>query len=316
MQFHHHANGKLLLTGEYFVTEGAVALALPTNVGQQLDVRDASDGSTGLLYWKSFDKDGTCWLSVTFQLSDWKVLEYNGGEKAEKEAHRLQELLRCCRSLNARFLTQETTSLEAETRLEFPLEWGLGSSSTLVSLLARWADVDPFVLLEKTFGGSGYDIAAASAAHPILFQKFNGKNRWDDSRFAPPFYQQLYFVYLNQKRDSRDALVQYMVTPEETRTEPIARISQITHNIASYTQTLEEFERLIAEHERLVQGVLKQPRAKEAFFGDYWGEIKSLGAWGGDFVLATSNRSEEETRQYFESKGFATVLRYDDLVLK
>jgi hypothetical protein len=95
----------------------------------------------------------------------------------------------------------------------------------------------------------------------------------------------------------------------------LPRITQITFNVAQYTQTLEEFDELMEEHEELVQSVLKQPRAKERLFSDYWGTVKSLGAWGGDFVLVTSNEPEEKTRQYFAEKGFDTVIAYDEMIL-
>lgn len=312
MNFSMRANGKVLLTGEYFVTEGAVALALPTQLGQQINISDGDEA--GVLQWNSYDKDGNTWFSARLQLKDFSVLESSGDEGHEKTAERLSQILRVCRQMNGRFLADSSAAVKGETHLEFPLEWGLGSSSTLVALIANWAGVDAFQLLEKTFGGSGYDIAAATAKNPILFQKFNGKNRWDSARFAPSFHSQLYFVHLNKKQDSRDALVHYMVTPAEEREVPLPRISQITHNISAYTNTLEEFEKLILEHEQLVQRIVKQPRAKELFFSDYWGEVKSLGAWGGDFVLVTSNRSEAETRAYFEGKGFTTILRYDELI--
>ena len=55
-----------------------------------------------------------------------------------------------------------------ETQLEFPREWGLGSSSTLISNLGLWAETDPYDLLSATLGGSGYDIAAARSESPFL----------------------------------------------------------------------------------------------------------------------------------------------------
>ena len=40
--------------------------------------------------------------------------------------------------------------------------------------------------------------------------------------------------------------------------------------------------------------------------------LKSLGAWGGDFILAAS---ETDPTPYFKSKGFDTVIPYDDMIL-
>lgn len=314
MQFSTRANGKLLLTGEYFVTEGATALAIPTRFGQRLFAQDGEEA--GILQWKSHDHDGSCWFEGKFKLDDFSVVHASGEEEVSNEvAGQLHKLLVAARKLNPDFLKDSSTGVSVETYLDFPRNWGLGSSSTLVTMLAQWAKVNPYDLLDNTFKGSGYDIAAATAPGPILFRKFNGKPQTEISNFNPSFRHQLYFVHLNQKQDSREALVYYMVTPPEQREVPLPRISQITFNVAQYSETLEEFEELLEEHEELVQSIIGMPRAKEQYFSDFWGEVKSLGAWGGDFVLVTSNEPEEKTRQYFAERGFETVLSYEEMVL-
>ena len=312
MSFSMRTNGKLLLTGEYFVTEGAVSLALPTHLGQTLDV-SPSDNSKAVLVWKSYDKNETIWFEATFDLPALNIVQLEGDDDKEKVAENLQNILKQAKQLNSNFLNNQT-GLEAKTVLEFDRDWGLGSSSTLITMIAEWAKVDPFELLKNTFGGSGYDIVAAKAEGPMLFQKFNGVNRWDKSQFNPAFKGQLYFVHLGKKQSSREALVHYTVTPPEEREVPLPRITQITHDIAQYTDNLADFEALLEEHETLVQSIIKQPRAKEVHFNDYWGEIKSLGGWGGDFVLATSNKSETETKEYFNAKGFSTILAYEEII--
>lgn len=312
MSFSMRTNGKLLLTGEYFVTEGAVSLALPTQLGQTLDVQQTSKKGTQLS-WKSCSSDQSIWFEATFDLPQLKIITTDGGDDQKEIAQTLQDILKEAQDLNPNFL-KDQGSWEATSILEFSRDWGLGSSSTLITLIAEWANVDPFLLLQNTFGGSGYDIAAAKANGPLLFQKFNGKNRWDKSNFNPSFKEHLYFVHLGKKQSSKEALVYYTVTPPEEREKPMPRITQITHDIAQYTDNLADFEALLEEHETLVQGIIQQPRAKELYFKDYWGEIKSLGGWGGDFVLATSNKNEEETKAYFQEKGFDTVLKYEELI--
>ncbi|WMX14926.1 GYDIA family GHMP kinase [Aureispira sp. CCB-E] len=314
MSFSMRTNGKLLLTGEYFVTEGAVSLALPTQLGQTLEVQQSNSKGDSKLIWKSYSKDNTIWFQATFQLPNFKIIASEGGEDHLEVAENLQNILKEAQNLNPSFLKEVKGTWEAQSVLEFSRDWGLGSSSTLITMIAEWAQIDPFLLLENTFGGSGYDIVAAKSEGPLLFQKFNGNNRWDKSNFNPEFKDQLYFVYLGKKQSSREALVYYTVTPPEERERPLPRITQITHDIAQYTHNLEDFEALIEEHENLVQSIIQQPRAKELYFEDYWGEIKSLGGWGGDFVLATSNQSEEQTKAYFQEKGFDTVLKYKELI--
>jgi hypothetical protein len=41
------------------------------------------------------------------------------------------------------------------------------------------------------------------------------------------------------------------------------------------------------------------------------GAIKSLGAWGGDFILASGN---QKTPNYFHEKGFKTVISYSEMI--
>jgi len=69
------------------------------------------------------------------------------------------------------------------------------------------------------------------------------------------------------------------------------------------------------EHENIISELIDFEKVKSIYFSDYWGTVKSLGAWGGDFVLVTSDRSEKETKKYFNEKGFNVFLKYEDLIL-
>jgi hypothetical protein len=75
---------------------------------------------------------------------------------------------------------------------------------------------------------------------------------------------------------------------------------------------LSDFEKLMMEHELIVSKTIQLKPIQQELFPDYFGQTKSLGAWGGDFILATGN---EETPNYFNQKGFQTVIPYRDLVL-
>ena len=46
-------------------------------------------------------------------------------------------------------------------------------------------------------------------------------------------------------------------------------------------------------------------------FPDYKGSIKSLGAWGGDFILATGDK---EDRNYFINKGLRSIIEFKDMI--
>lgn len=300
-----YAHGKLLLTGEYVVLDGALSLALPTLQGQIMEVLDPTVPQPTLT-WISHHPNKKVWLKIIFSLPDFEII----GEE-DQRAKRLQNILKAARKLNPDFLKNENGCI-VHTFLEFPLEWGLGSSSTLISMFADWAELDPYELLEHSFGGSGYDLAAAKADGPIFYQRKNGKVESRPAPFDPPFKDQLFFVHLNQKKDSREGIRLYQKRKENAAT-AIDSISQISRDIVK-TDQLKEFEMLIDRHEEIISNLLNLQYARALYFPDYWGSIKSLGAWGGDFVLATSSRSELETIQYFKQKGFKSIVPYKDII--
>ena len=62
----------------------------------------------------------------------------------------------------------------------------------------------------------------------------------------------------------------------------------------------------------MVSKTIQLKTVQEQLFSDYFGQTKSLGAWGGDFILATGNG---DTPDYFNKKGLQTVIPYQDLIL-
>ena len=69
---------------------------------------------------------------------------------------------------------------------------------------------------------------------------------------------------------------------------------------------------MIDEHEQIISNIIQLETVKERLFSDYDGSIKSLGAWGGDFILATGTPN---TINYFKDKGYTTILKYKEMVL-
>jgi len=85
----------------------------------------------------------------------------------------------------------------------------LGTSSTLINNIAQWLQIDAFELLNNSFGGSGYDIACAQYDTPIFYRLENQKPNVTPVDFQPQFASNLYFVYLNQKQNSKNAIAAY-----------------------------------------------------------------------------------------------------------
>ncbi|MCS6968898.1 MAG: GYDIA family GHMP kinase [Cytophagales bacterium] len=305
MQFF-YGSGKLLLSGEYYVLDGALALAMPTRFGQLLKVT-YHPSQHKVLHWKSYDNEGNLWFEARFDTETFDCLDRYISQKSLL----LQKILRMARRLAGNFLKGREYVL-VETYLEFPRWWGLGSSSTLIHTIAQWAGVNPFELLFSTLGGSGYDVACAQAKGPILYKKSEQGPLPRSVEFDPPFKHHLYFVYLGKKQSSAKA-IEYYQSLGHNKAAFVEQLTRITEELLQ-ARTLEEFDALIEKHEQVIAESLQLKRVKDLFFSDFWGQVKSLGAWGGDFVLATSQRSEQETRRYFASKGFDIMLTYAEMI--
>lgn len=298
----YYSNGKLLLSGEYAILDGAEGWAIPTKFGQHLTVKNTT---TNYLSWKSINADGTTWFEGIYLLEDFKEVSSSHSEISENLIKILSEI----RLLNSDFLLKGD-GYSVTTTLTFPREWGLGTSSTLIVNLSEWAKVNPYTLLAKTFGGSAYDIACAQHDTPIIFQLKDKKPSITALNQIPPFADALFFVYLNQKKNSREAIAAYRNLAID-KDELTQKINQLTRKMIT-TQSLSNFEDLLNSHEQTLSKVLKIAPIKEQLFSDYTGSIKSLGAWGGDFIIATGNK---ETRSYFESKGYPIVIPFSDMIL-
>ncbi len=302
-----YAHGKLLLSGEYFVLDGAKALAIPTRFGQHLEVtQDSSE--EGKLFWEALDEKGEQFLSVLFELTDFKALE----KKGEVSHFLLQDILRAARAKNPEFLNQRA-NVRAVSRLEFHPGWGLGSSSTLVYNIASWAKVNAMDLFFNVLQGSGYDVACAGAKEAILYHLEGNQAVWREFCFEPPFAQQLYFVYLGKKQNSNEAVRKFRNAPHNAKV--IEQISTITERmIRAVTAT--EFRALMEEHETVVASALRLEKVKDLLFKDFPGSIKSLGAWGGDFMMALAEDKPFDTAKYFKEKGFGTVYLFEEMLFK
>lgn len=302
----YYSNGKLLITGEYLVLDGAQSLAVPTLYGQSLSVKETQDR---LLTWKSLDDKGKPWFESDYELEDFDPVTKNTvSEEALAISVTLKKILLEARKLNPSFLST-SQGYEITTALNFPREWGLGSSSTLINNIAQWAQIDAYVLLWNAFSGSGYDIACAQNNSPIIYQLKNSRPIVHSASFNPTFKSDLYFVYLNQKQNSRDGIAQYR-NKEFNAFSAISQINSITQRILTCTR-LSQFDKLIKKHESILSEILGTPTVKERLFPDFKGAIKSLGAWGGDFILATGNKT---TPDYFKEKGYATVIPYSKMI--
>jgi mevalonate kinase len=295
------SSGKFLITAEYLILKGATGLALPLKHGQTLTVLK---NSTQVVHWKSKVHDDI-WFDAKFVVDDFRIIHTN----QEEVARVLQNVLTQARILNPHFIT---TGAEATIAADFNLAWGLGSSSTLINNLALWAEVNPYSLLEKTFGGSGYDIACAGAKGPLTYCLTETGRIVKEVPFQPGFSDHIFFVYLGKKMNSRTGMSYFKEKARYTQKE-ITEINQITDQIIT-CKSLSDFENLLNRHEHILSAILQMPTVKTSHFNDYGYSIKSMGAWGGDFVLVTGENLEQ-VKNYFNRKGLDTIIPYQDMVL-
>jgi hypothetical protein len=298
-----YSHGKLLLTGEYLILCGAYGLALPTIKGQSLAIFEHKFSS--FLHWKCYDEIHKPWFEGIFQLPSLKICY----ETEKSTAIKLRDLLLKSKKIQNNFLSNPL-GINVKTQLEFPINWGLGSSSTLINNIAKWAKIDPYMLLGNHFPGSGYDIACVSISKPIIYKFSNQKSYIIPIEFNPPFKDQLFFLHLNKKQNTCNEIRNFRSTNVSNKN--IESISFITKKIP-FCKTLNEFEELLLKHEKIISKILNIPTIKEIYFPDYLGVVKSLGAWGGDFVLISSRKG---MKNYFSNKGFNTLISFDEMIFK
>ena len=295
------SNGKLLITSEYLVMKGAMALAIPAKLDQELNVISTN---SDFVNWKSFNKDNQIWYEEKFFL-DKGTLIYHG------EKNKMSDLIvRLFDYIHKFNKPEKSIGNEFIWKINFNINWGLGSSSTLINNLSKWAKVNPYKLLFSVFNGSGYDIACCDKSNPIIFQKKDDYLSVSDTTFNPNFLNNLFLIFLNKKQDTQKSVQNFLET-DQSLSEEINQINEIVDEIES-VKDITTFESLIERHEKIIANILQMPTIQNDKFPDYNnGVIKSLGSWGGDFVLATG---DEKSVDYFEEKGFNTIRKISDLL--
>lgn len=292
--------GKLMLTSEYFAIDGALVLAVPTKLGQEFFFDEKKDGKT-LIFWEAYHQN-KLWLKAVIDYENWQVIETNITSSAEF----ILKTLKNVQSLSETKF-KSTHSYHLKTNLQFPADYGLGSSSTLMNNLGEWAKINPFYLNSISLGGSGYDIAVAKEKSAILFQS-KPEIKYEKVNFNPSFKNELIFIHLNQKQDSREGINFYK---SKTKSQKLVdEFSNLTKNILLCSE-LENFSELMLFHEQKISNFLEIPTVKEKFFADCPVFVKSLGAWGGDFVMSAKF---DGFKDYFWGKGFTTVFEWSDII--
>lgn len=301
------AHGKFLLTAEYLVLNGATALAIPLQMGQDIQVSSNPERSAGKVYWRATDQE-KIWFEAVYDIKSQKVIHSTDDTKTAY----LEKLLNAAHHLNPVIL-DIGHNYKVETKLGFRPQWGLGSSSTLISNVARWFDIDSYALHFAISNGSGYDIACATAATPI-FYTLAQKNlpQIEKVDFYPHFANQIFFVYSGRKQHSEGSVQQHQPNIAVSG-DKIIHASRLSMAMAQ-AATIEEFEDIIKEHNQMMTRVLQMPSAAETLLPGFPGAVKWLGAWGGDFGMVTWRDGIDELKKYLKNKSFDTVFAFQQMV--
>lgn len=276
------SSGKLLLSGEYWVLHGAEALAIATEKGQTLRYEDVDCE----LHWVAKDSEDRVWMDCV----------------ASQDPH-LSRIFSAVLKLKGNLPSRGRVT----TQLEFNRNWGWGSSSSLIDLIAQWTGLDPMELHFETSEGSGFDVACARAGGAIAYQKTGPRSAvWKNVASAHWPHEHFGLVYLGGKQDSQREVA-------KIRREPLASeldaISALSRHLAS-SEDAEAWSRAIDELEDRTASWLGMERVQMRFPG-VRATIKSLGAWGGDFALAVAQ--DPEDLAYFSLNGHL-FLKWSDCV--
>ncbi len=299
-----HAHGKLLISAEYMVMHGSKALAVPLQQGQSL--HKIRSENREVFTWKAFYQE-QLWFHASLDPASLKILDTGDTEMAQ----RLQQMITACIELMPSF-QEDLVRWDVETFLEFSPLWGFGSSSTLITLLAVWAEINPLDLHFQVSDGSGYDVACATAEGPILYTLRDHSPHYQHVPFDPPFSHQLYFAWLGKKQLTAAHLKQLAggVSPDD---ETILHFSQLTDRMIA-ADNLDTFQALMMEHEEKLSQILGIEKISTSRFPGLPGTVKSLGAWGGDFVMIASGASEKELFDYLYQRDIQLIYRYQELI--
>jgi mevalonate kinase len=313
-----YSRGKLLITAEYLILHGSDGLALPLKRGQKLEycrTGEAFQGETGS--GTKPEGDELEWITIVNGLDkfrarfwgpDYRVVSSTNDAGAEF----IRKVL-----YSARELSGKTIAGVIVSRVEFNLEWGLGSSSSLISNISYLFDIDPFKLHFEVSSGSGYDIACARSDSPLIYRLDIKPGSipvpvYSNVGFNPPFREMVFFAWTGRKKDSASSVDDFLATKRITE-QDLELISDISREMLHVKEIL-HFERLLGEHDAVLSGILGERPVIETLFRGFPGYVKSLGAWGGDFVMITWKRDVEELFFILKQRGMDVVFHYSDLI--
>lgn len=307
-----------MLCGEYAVTIGVEALAVPVQLGQWMYVWEFNSPLGGdRLIWEAKEKDGSTWLNEHFSLpllSDFVESSVSDELEGQLLRNTDRNVIKKMLGLVASDFWKAGKSYRIETQLEFNRNSGLGSSSTMISNFARYTGLDAQWLQQQVFGGSGYDVAVAEVGKGLVFWKQNDVAHWGPWSLSTQLTENWQVVFLGQKQNSRDSLSQVKIRLQEIQNDNFL-LHQLQQILAA-VKMASEVPMLEAGLEMwqavLSMGLdLETPYQHFGFQPIKGGVCKWLGAWGGDMLLVNAVFAEKQR----EALSVYTSVSWNELVL-
>lgn len=276
-----------MLCGEYAVTIGVEALAVPVSVGQWMHVWEFdSPGEQHRILWEAKDRDGATWLNESFALP---LVEVGDGERDERKI--IHQLL----AMAPENTWKTGKSYRIETQLEFDRSSGLGSSSTMVSNFSRFARLDAQAVQQQLFGGSGYDVAVAEVGKGLVFWKDGENNHWGPWTISSGLTQDWKVVFLGKKQNSRNSLADVKARLQEIQNDDfmLHQLQQVAGAVKMAQQVS-----MVEAGLEMWQALLSMSLGLETPYQHFGiqpvkrGLCKWLGAWGGDMLLVNQTFAE------------------------
>ena len=302
-----------MLCGEYAVTIGVEALALPVSLGQWMYVWEFdSPGGGDRLIWEAKEKDGSTWLNESFALP-LETMEAETEKSSERD--RSREVLHSMLSMVAEGFWKTGKSYRIETQLEFDRSSGLGSSSTMVANFARFAGLDAQKVQQKVLGGSGYDVAVAELGKGLVFWKNAEVANWDAWKLSADLTSKWKIVFLGKKQNSRNALADVKGKLMEIekddflmhQLQQVCAAVKMANQVPMLEAGLEMWQAILA-----MSLGLETPYQHFKFQPTKGGLCKWLGAWGGDMLLINDVFEESER----EALKKYNIVDWNQVVLK
>jgi|GEM_PF-2498310 len=298
---HYHSNGNLLLTGEYLISQGAEAIALPLKKGHTLAVKPIHGKN---ILWESVYNHETE-IKVRFTSDDFQIIQTDN----ENSAKFIQQVL--SKAMDYLPSLSQLPGYHVKAYHDYPEFLELGCESALIANIANWFNINPYRFTRDISPGLEHGIACARSNKPILYQLTNKYPDYREINLNLPFKEKIYIVYIDHNSDLSDRGKQTQEFHDHH--EVLPKIREINKRIIQ-SRSLEAFENILLEHDNLLAGLLKEQRLQERIFQEFPGLIKPLNEWNGELNLVTWKGEKNELEEYFAPYNIQTIFSWDELV--